>query len=106
MSGRWAETDEERPYDSFGRNGMELESAGSEKPCRSLIPDATGRQSKPVHECGDGSGERGAAKGAEEASPDDLVELLMGAYGKADEFDAEHVAPHPADLAEFNRKGR
>lgn len=50
-------------------------------------------------------GECGVAKGAEEASPDDLVELLMGTYGKADEFNAEHVAFDPADFAEFNRKG-
>lgn len=50
------------------------------------------------------SGERGTAKGAEEAGPDDLVELLMGAYGKADKFNAEHIAPHPANLREINRQ--
>ena len=39
------ETDEERPYDSFGRTGMELEPAESEKADSSLVLGATGRQS-------------------------------------------------------------
>lgn len=120
MKGVREETDEERPYDSFGRNGMELESAGSIKSYGRLdrVPVVVNRDQgsagfpggieSAIAIQGDDEralGECEVAKGAEEASPDDLIELLMGTYGKADEFNAEHVALDPADFAEFNRKG-